>query len=86
MNLRSLALALPLSAALAAMQPPDARGAGGLKPPLFTALDVNQDGIISADEIAKASTALKTLDKNGDGELTLDECLPPRPEGPQARR
>jgi hypothetical protein len=51
-------------------------------PPLFVALDVNHDGVIDADEIANAPAALKTLDKNGDGKLTLDELRPPRP--PQA--
>lgn len=48
--------------------------------PLITALDTNHDGIIDADEIANAPAALKTLDKNGDGQLTRDEYLPPRPQ------
>jgi hypothetical protein len=47
--------------------------------PLFTALDVNHDGVIDADEIANAPAELKTLDKNGDGKLTQDELRPPRP-------
>ncbi len=50
-------------------------------PPLMTALDANHDGIIDADEIANASAALKTLDKNGDGKLTQDELRPARPAG-----
>ena len=37
--------------------------------------------MIDAEEIANASKALKTLDKNGDGKLTQDELRPPRPEG-----
>ena len=41
--------------------------------------DVNQDGVIDADEIANAPAALKTLDKNGDGKLTQDELHPARP-------
>jgi hypothetical protein len=49
--------------------------------PLVTALDANHDGVIDANEIANASAALKTLDKNGDGQLTEDEYLPPRPAG-----
>jgi hypothetical protein len=49
--------------------------------PLMEALDANHDGIIDADEIANASVALKTLDKNGDGKLTRDELRPPRPHG-----
>ena len=51
------------------------------KPPIIAALDANGDGTIDAGEIAKASEALKKLDKNGDGKLTLDECMPPRPQG-----
>src|SRR5437868_2756030 len=50
-------------------------------PPVMEALDVNHDGVIDANEIANASTALKTLDKNGDGKLTFDEVCPPRPRG-----
>jgi len=47
--------------------------------PLVLALDANHDGVIDADEIANASAALKTLDKNGDGQLTRDEYLPTPP-------
>jgi hypothetical protein len=49
--------------------------------PLMMALDANHDGVIDAAEIANASAALKTLDKNGDGKLTQDELRPPRPQG-----
>ena len=49
--------------------------------PIIQALDTNHDGIIDATEIANASAALKTLDKNGDGQLTTDEYLPPLPPG-----
>lgn len=47
--------------------------------PLVLALDTNHDGIIDSNEIANASAELLTLDKNGDGQLTKDEYLPPRP-------
>src|SRR3954469_4268206 len=62
-------------------------GPGGQRPPpspLFEALDLNHDGVIDADELAKASQSLKKLDKNGDGKLTLDELRPMRrgPNGP----
>jgi EF hand len=50
-------------------------------PPVFAALDTNHDGVIDADEIANAPAALKTLDKNGTGQLTIEELLGPRPRG-----
>ena len=63
--------------------PPAGPGARGFRPhrppPIIAALDANHDGVIDADEIANAPAALKTLDKNGDGKLTMDELMPPRP-------
>lgn len=58
-------------------------GPGGQRPvpPLIAALDANHDGTIDASEIANASQALKSLDKNGDGKLTEDEFRPQRPPG-----
>jgi hypothetical protein len=56
---------------MAGMQPP--------KAPLDSALDTDGDGIIAADEIVNAAVALRQLDKNGDGRLTMDECMPGRP-------
>jgi hypothetical protein len=50
--------------------------------PLITALDLNGDGIIDAEELAKAGESLKKLDKNGDGKLTPDEYRPQRMGGP----
>ena len=47
-----------------------------MRTPAFTTLDSDSDGTISATEIAKAATALKALDKNGDGKLTEDEVRP----------
>jgi len=59
-------------------------GPGGHRPPppIIATLDANHDGVIDADEIANASKALKTLDRNGDGKLTREELHPPRPNGP----
>ncbi len=44
--------------------------------PLMDALDTDKDGELSAEEIANAATALKTLDKDGNGKLTEDELRP----------
>jgi len=50
--------------------------------PMLMALDTNTNGVISADEIVNAPTALKTLDANSDGQLTQDELRPACPMGP----
>jgi len=60
-------------------------GAEGWRPPplpIIVVLDANDDGVIDAEEVANASTALKKLDKNGDGKLTADEYRPVPPGGP----
>jgi Ca2+-binding EF-hand superfamily protein len=44
--------------------------------PVLAALDADHDGEISAAEIMNSSSALKKLDRNGDGRLTPDELLP----------
>jgi hypothetical protein len=71
--------------------PQDGPGPGGMRrPPLpavVRALDANHDGVVDADEIANASAALKTLDKDGDGKLTIQELMGPRPQrGPGGGR
>jgi Ca2+-binding EF-hand superfamily protein len=45
----------------------------------MVALDVNTNGLLEATEIANASTALKSLDKNGDGKLSAEELMPQFP-------
>ena len=59
-------------------------GPGGprMLSPIMEALDLNKDGTIDADELAKASESLKKLDKNGDGKITPEEYRPQRPGGP----
>ena len=87
-------LALGATAFTAAAQdaggpPPDGQGPGRGGPggfhrhpplPIVTALDANHDGLIDSNEIANASAALLTLDKNGAGVLTTNEYLPPLPK------
>ena len=49
--------------------------------PLIAALDTDKNGTIDATEIANSVAALKALDKNADGSVTLDDVMPPRGEG-----
>lgn len=57
--------------------PPDNRQGGQRpKPPVISALDADNDGIISTRELNNAVEALKKLDKNNDGKLTHDELRP----------
>lgn len=66
--------------------PPDKPAGKPPVPPLIAALDTDRNGTISADEMTAAPESLKTLDKNGDGELTPEELHPkgppPRPQNP----
>ncbi len=48
-------------------------------PPVIHALDTDRDGTISAEEMETAPESLKSLDKNGDGELSPEELRPPGP-------
>ena len=89
--------ALVLLAAWAASAQPAGSPQGDQRPPppgprhhhpvplIVKALDTNADGIIDAAEIANAPAALKTLDKKGDGRLTIEEYIGPwaaRTNGP----
>ena len=54
--------------------------------PILAALDADRDGVLSADEIANAATALQQLDKNKDGKLSTRELRPQRGARDRARR
>ncbi len=60
-------------------------GGRGFPPPVpaMTAIDKNNDGEISAEELAAAPDALRGLDKNKDGLLSGDEIMPPMGFGGQ---
>jgi len=54
--------------------------------PIFEAIDANSDGVISESELRKAATAIRKLDADGDGAITLAEVSPPGgPGGPGGR-
>jgi len=53
--------------------------------PVIAALDVDRDGVISAEEIANATATLLALDTNGDGNISGEELRPPHPEGTPGR-
>ncbi len=72
----------PLAVVTALRSGPPMRGGRPPAPAIVAALDANHDGVIDATEIANASAALKSLDKNGDGKLTPDEFMGPRPPHP----
>jgi hypothetical protein len=66
----------PQAADATAVPPADpAAGAPAAGPsPLFAALDADGDGVISKVEVKKAIVALKKLDTDNDGNITLAEC------------
>lgn len=59
------------------------RPPGHMPMPFLHALDTDEDGILSADEIKAAPDSLKKLDKNQDGQLTRDEWQPKPPAPPE---
>ena len=62
------------------------RGPGGRRGahyPMFEAIDTNGDQVITSRELSRAIKAIKSLDANGDGKITLAEASPPpRGRGP----
>ncbi|HJN66579.1 MAG TPA: hypothetical protein QF761_10270, partial [Pirellulales bacterium] len=55
-------------------------------PPLLRALDTDQDGNLSSEEIENAVQSLKALDEDSDGTISRREMRPPPPEGNDRRR
>jgi Ca2+-binding EF-hand superfamily protein len=53
-------------------------GRGGRSNPLFEALDGDGDQMLTARELRKAATAIRTLDKDGDGAISVEEASPQR--------
>ena len=86
--MKRIAVTFGLGALTALAQEPGGPPPGGPPPghrhppsPLMMVLDTNRDGELDAAEIANASAALRTLDKNGDGKLSGEELRPPPPPG-----
>lgn len=66
---------LPMMLAAAAFGQGDAPPVSYIRiSPILNAIDTNQDGVLSAAEIAASPAELKKLDKNGDGKLSRDEA------------
>ena len=51
-------------------------------PPIIAIFDTDRDAVLSKEEIQSAAEILALLDRNGDGEITLDELLKPPEGGP----
>jgi len=81
---------IALAISLTAMARPP-QGNGGPPPPppippLFAVFDKDHDRELSAEEIAAAPGALGKLDRNHDGEVSLEETLMPPPEERKSRK
>lgn len=90
MNKTTITLAATLLATLACQAQDERKGPpqGGKPPhppmPLVQVLDADRDHKISAEEIKGSPEALKTLDENGDGDITREELRPKPPKDGEA--
>lgn len=78
-------IALAASLTVTARPPQGPQGRGGPPPlppipPLFAIFDTDRNQELSAEEIAAAAEALGKLDRNRDGEVSLQETFMPPPE------
>lgn len=62
------------------------RGGGRPVDPLIGVLDKNIDGVISIDEIDASISALRKLDLDGDGNVSMEEIRRTRSGSPQQRQ
>lgn len=92
LSIMALGLALPVMNLQAQDAPRPERGPRGDRPggPAFlAALDTNKDGKLEKEEINASTEALKKLDKDSDGKITVAELRQgrgPRPDGDRPQR
>jgi hypothetical protein len=83
-------IALAASLTATARPPQGPQGHGGPPPPpippLFAVFDTDRNQELSAEEIAAAAAALGKLDRNQDGEVSLQEAFMPPPEEKKPRK
>lgn len=85
MKTKTIHLTIALLAGVATVQ--DSLGQQGHRPPpvppILAIFDADRDGVLSAEEIQNAASALAQLDQNGDATITRDEMRPPPPPRPE---
>jgi Ca2+-binding EF-hand superfamily protein len=64
---------------------PHGPGRGGFGHPIVRVLDTDKNGELSTAELDNAPAAIRALDANADGVVTMDELRPVRPAGAPER-
>jgi hypothetical protein len=77
----SISFGQPTGDAPHGVRPGGPHGRGPHGHPIIRALDTDKNGEISGAEIDGGPASLATLDKNADGNVSVDELHPPRPAG-----